>query len=100
MQRIKNIIWRLNMEERIIQKPEITLVGLAINVTLREVVEEKPTYKLANTFIERKSEIISCRNTKEIYGVSTDPENYNLETDKFEFFIGVEVFSFEQIPDG
>ncbi len=50
--------------------------------------------------MDRREEIGSCINEQEDFGLSTDPENYNSETDAFEYFIGVEVSSLEHIPDG
>ena len=86
------------MEFKIINKEQKLLVGLACDVTLTEVKEKKMTIKLAELFMERKSEIINIINTKELFGLSTDPENYNPDTDKFEYFIGVEVESITEIP--
>ena len=37
---------------------------------------------------------------EEYFGFSTDPQNYNPEIDSFEFFIGNEVSSNEDIPEG
>jgi AraC family transcriptional regulator len=88
------------MEARIIQKPVMTLVGLAINVTLKDVQESKITHTLAYTFMDRRAEIVMCSNNKEFFGISTDPEDYNPDTDVFEYFIGVEVSSMEHIPNG
>ena len=50
--------------------------------------------------MNRRAEIINSINGKEVLGSSTDPEDYHPETDQFEFFIGVEVSSNENIPDG
>jgi AraC family transcriptional regulator len=72
------------MEARIIQKPVMTLVGLATNVTLKDVQESKITHTLAYTFMDRRAEIVMCSNNKEF----------------FEYFIGVEVSSMEHIPKG
>ncbi|XEC96750.1 GyrI-like domain-containing protein [Paenibacillus tarimensis] len=88
------------MESKIIQKPEMTLVGLAANVTLKEIQEEKTTYKLGSTFMGRRSEIMECSNSKEVFGVSTDPEKYDPDMNAFEFFVGVKVPSLHQIPEG
>jgi AraC family transcriptional regulator len=89
------------MNATIVDKPEMTLIGLAIDVTLSQVQHEsKPTQFLASNFIERKAEIGACINNREVFGVSTDPENYNPATDVFEYFIGVEVSSIEHIPNG
>lgn len=88
------------MEARIIQKNAMLLVGLATNVTLKEVQENQPTYALAQTFRERRAEIPMCRNPQVVFGVSTDPEDYQPDTDIFEYFIGVEVSSLEPVPAG
>jgi AraC family transcriptional regulator len=87
------------MEAVIVDKPALKLIGLAINVTLYEVQQNKATIKLASNFMERKAEITNCINEKTVFGISTDPEDYNPETDSFEFFIGTEVSSDESIPD-
>jgi AraC family transcriptional regulator len=89
------------MDTTIIEKPEMVLVGLAIDVTLKQVLHvDRPTYYLASTFMKRKDEIGSCKNDREVFGLSTDPDNYNPDRDAFEYFIGVEVSSLEHIPDG
>jgi AraC family transcriptional regulator len=87
------------MKAKIIEKPKMTLIGLAIDVTLSQIQHEsKPTQLLASNFMERKEEIVSCINDREVFGLSTDPENYNPDTDVFEYFIGMEVSSLKHIP--
>lgn len=88
------------MEAIIMDRPAMKLIGLAVNVTLYDVQQNKTTIQLASDFLERKAEIANCINDKEVFGISTDPEDYNPETDLFEFFIGVEVASSDNIPDG
>ncbi|BBH24515.1 hypothetical protein Back11_58600 [Paenibacillus baekrokdamisoli] len=88
------------MQAVIVDKPSMKLIGLATNVTLYDVQQNKTTIKLASNFLERRAEVINGINEKEVFGVSTDPENYNPETDPFEFFIGIEVSANENIPDG
>lgn len=89
-----------NMEAKIIQKHGMKLIGLACSVMLGQISEDKPTtFSLERTFVERKSEISSSSHNL-VYGVSTDPENYNPETDLYEYFIGVEVSDIEYIPEG
>lgn len=88
------------MEAIIIDKPAMKLIGLATNVTLYDVQQNGTTIKLGYNFIDRRAEIINSINGKEVFGISTDPEDYNPEIDQFEFFIGVEVSSNENIPDG
>ncbi|WP_274365774.1 GyrI-like domain-containing protein [Paenibacillus thermotolerans] len=87
------------MEALIVDKPAMKLIGLAKKVTLHDVIENKATLEVAATFLERKPEIKNCINESEVFGLSTDPENYNPETDQFEFFIGIEVSSNDNIPD-
>jgi len=50
--------------------------------------------------MDRKEEIVMCNNDKEMFGLCTDPKNYNPDTDVFEYFIGVTVSSCESIPEG
>lgn len=88
------------MEAVIVDKPIMKLIGLATNVTLYDVQQNKTTLKLASKFLERRVEIKKCINDREVYGLSTDPEDYNPETDSFEFFIGIEVSSNEDVPEG
>ncbi|NOU88577.1 hypothetical protein GC102_22890 [Paenibacillus sp. LMG 31460] len=87
------------MEALIINKPDLKLIGLATNVTLHDVQQNKTTIKLAYNFIDRRAEVTNCINEIEVFGISTDPEDYNPETDQFEFFIGVEVSSNKDIPN-
>ncbi|PWV94499.1 putative transcriptional regulator YdeE [Paenibacillus cellulosilyticus] len=87
------------MESRIVERKGMLLAGLAANVTLGDV-ESGLTIQLSEQFNTRRSEINNEINTREVFGLSTDPENYNPETDKFEFFIGVEVAAAEELPDG
>lgn len=86
------------MNFKIINKDRKLLVGLACNVTLAEV-QDRATINLAERFMSRKSEIKNVINTKEVFGVSTDPMDYNQDTDQFEYFIGVEVNSLAEIPE-
>ncbi|MCC3373735.1 GyrI-like domain-containing protein [Cohnella sp. REN36] len=88
------------MESTIIQKPAMRLVGLATKVTLYDVQQNRTTLKLSAEFMERKAEVINCINEREVFGLCTDPEEYDPETDPFEFFIGVEVSSNGDIPKG
>jgi len=81
------------MKATIIEKPSMTLIGLAANVTLYDVQQNRITHNLAANFMERRAEVKSCINESEVFGLSTDPEDYNPETDIFEFFIGVKVSS-------
>src|SRR5690606_19664699 len=83
----------------IIEKPSMILIGLATNVTLFNVQHNRTTINLAANFLERKAEVVNCINKREVFGISTDPENYNPDTDPFEFFIGVEVSTTENIPN-
>ncbi|WP_123040554.1 GyrI-like domain-containing protein [Cohnella candidum] len=85
------------MEFKIINKERKLLIGLACDVTLAEV-QDRVTINLAEQFMSRRSEIKNVINTREVFGVSTDPEDYNPDTDQFEFFIGVEVNSLTEIP--
>src|SRR5262245_33789099 len=88
------------MKATIIEKPAMSLIGLAANVTLNDVIQNRTTLKLSANFMERRSEVENCNNEREVFGLCTDPEDYDPETDPFEFFIGVEVTSAEDIPDG
>lgn len=90
----------LKMKAVLVSKPVLRLVGLAANVTLYDVQQHKTTLKLAAGFMARKAEIANCTNEREVFGLSTDPDDYRPETDPFEFFIGVEVSSNENIPEG
>ncbi|MEK8132148.1 GyrI-like domain-containing protein [Paenibacillus filicis] len=87
------------MKATIIEKPSMTLIGLAANVTLHDVQQNRTTLNLSANLMERRAEVKRCMNEREVFGLSTDPEDYNPETDLFEFFIGVEVSSTEDIPD-
>lgn len=87
------------MESKIIQRDGLLLAGLAANVTLGDV-EAGLTIRLGELFNARRSEINNEINAREHFGLSTDPDNYNPETDTFEFFIGVEVSSTDNLPDG
>lgn len=88
------------MEAVIVDKQLIKLIGLATNVTLYDVQQNKTTLKLGSNFLERRAEIKNCINEREVFGLSTDPEHYNPETDSFEFFMGIEVSSNENLPEG
>lgn len=88
------------MEYKILSRDRMLLVGLACDVMLADVQEKGTTIKLSEQFMSRRSEINRVINTREVFGVSTDPENYNQATDPFEYFIGVEVSSIAEIPDG
>jgi AraC family transcriptional regulator len=88
------------MEAKITEKPAMKLIGLATNVTLYDVQQNRTTLKVAANFLQRRSEIRNCVNERELFGVSTDPENYNPDIDPFEFFIGIEVTSNGEIPEG
>ena len=85
------------MEAKMIQKQELLLVGMVCDVTLEDV-QKRVTIDLAEQFMVRKSEINNIINTREVFGLSTDPEDYNPETDKFEYFIGVEVSATTELP--
>ncbi|MGZ9584016.1 GyrI-like domain-containing protein [Paenibacillus marinisediminis] len=87
------------MEYKILDKDRMLLIGMACEVTLSEVQSERSTINLAERFMSRKEEISNVINTREVFGVSTDPEDYNPDTDKFEYFIGVEVNSTNEIPN-
>lgn len=88
------------MEVKIVKRPSLQLIGLSCHVTLTEVKEEKRAQKLFIEFMTRKSEIQSCINHTQVFGVSTDPENYNQDTDTFEFFVGVEVSVLDDVAAG
>ncbi len=88
------------MKALMIEKPALRLIGMAVQVTLRDVQISKATLRLSSEFIERQGDIQKRLNERVMYGVSTDPEHYNPETDPFEFFIGQEVSSDSDIPDG
>ncbi|MFC5406066.1 GyrI-like domain-containing protein [Cohnella soli] len=88
------------MKATIIDKPSMTFIGLAANVTLYDVQQNRTTLNLSANFMERRSEVNNCMNEREVFGLSTDPEDYHPEMDHFEFFIGVEVHSTEEIPYG
>src|SRR5690606_27344794 len=76
------------------------LIGQAMNITLDEVIKEKKPQLLASEFRKRITEISTALNELELWGVSTDPENYNQDIDHFEYFISVEVSSFDDVPEG
>jgi AraC family transcriptional regulator len=97
---INHPFWRLSMEAVIVDKPAMKLIGLAAIVTLYDVQQNRTTINLGSNFMDRRAEITNYINGKAVYGISTDPEDYNPETDLFEFFIGTEVSSNENIPDG
>ena len=86
------------MEYKLVRKDSMLLVGLACDVTLADVQQKGTTIQLSEQFMSRKSEIKSVINAREVFGVSTDPEDYNPDTDLFEYFIGVEVSSIADIP--
>ena len=88
------------MEAVILNKPVMKLIGLAAIVTLYDVQHNRTTINLASNYMDRRAEITNGMNNKVGYGISTDPDDYNPETDPFEFFIGMEVSSNENIPDG
>lgn len=88
------------MEAKILEKPAMKIIGLSTNVTLYDVQQNRTTLKLAANFLQRRSEIKNCINQREVFGLSMDPEDYNPETDPFEFFVGIEVSSNEDIPEG
>ncbi|GMK41295.1 hypothetical protein PCCS19_43510 [Paenibacillus sp. CCS19] len=87
------------MESKIMQRDGLLLAGLAVNVTLGDV-ESGLTIRLGEQFLARRHEIRNEINAREVFGLSTDPDDYNPETDPFEFFIGVEVSSVDNLPDG
>jgi AraC family transcriptional regulator len=88
------------MEALIVEKPMLRLIGMAVQVTLHDVQINKTTLQLSSEFIQRKAEIMNGLNGRVMFGVSTDPDHYNPDTDPFEFFIGQEVSSDSDIPDG
>ncbi|MFK7694667.1 GyrI-like domain-containing protein [Paenibacillus sp. HJGM_3] len=88
------------MEAIIVNRPALRLVGLAVQVTLQEVLQDRTTFKLGSAFMSRKGEIMSIAEGNTVYGLSTDPEGYDPDTDPFEYFIGMEVTSTRTIPDG
>jgi Uncharacterized protein conserved in bacteria len=88
------------MEAIIIEKQAMKLAGLAAKVTLHDVLANKTTLQLASNFYKRKAELVNGLNEVVVFGVSTDPEDYNPDTDEFEYFIGMEVSSQEELPDG
>ena len=63
------------MDAIIVDKPTMKLIGLATNVTLYDVQQNKTTLKLASNFLERRAEIKKCINQREVFGLSTDPED-------------------------
>ncbi|AOZ90796.1 GyrI-like domain-containing protein [Paenibacillus crassostreae] len=85
------------MEAKMIQRQGMLLVGMACDVTLKDV-QKRVTINLAEHFMARKSEINNVINTREVFGLSTDPEDYNPDSDKFEYFIGIEVSSITEMP--
>jgi AraC family transcriptional regulator len=88
------------MEALIVDMPMLRLIGMAVQVTLNDVQMNKTTVQLSSQFLKRKADISNGLNDRVMYGVSTDPENYSQDTDPFEFFIGIEVTSDEDIPVG
>ena len=89
------------MEATITPKPAMRFVGLATTLTLAEVqAAHRPTYALACRFTARQGEIPLCSHPQVVVGLSTDPEDYQVATDRFEYFIGVEVSSLTHIPAG
>ena len=88
------------MEAVILDKPAMKLIGLTAIVTLYDVQHNRTTINLASNFMDRRAEITNYINGKVVYGISTDPDDYNPETEPFEFLIGMEVSSNENIPDG
>lgn len=87
------------MEAKIIERHGLALIGMSCHVTLLDV-QNRVTIQLAEKFLSRKSEILNTINPNVMYGLSTDPEHYNPETDQFEYFIGIEVSSVEALPEG
>lgn len=87
------------MDYRVLQGREMLLVGMACEVTLGDV-ENRATICLSEQFMARKNEILNGTKATTVYGLSTDPENYNPESDKFEYFIGVEVSESGIVPEG
>lgn len=83
------------MEPIIVKKPIMRFIGLAKNVRLGVAALIRPV-----DVLKRKAEITNCINEREVFGLFTDPEDYQPETDEFEFFMGVEVSSNENVPEG
>src|SRR3954454_8049679 len=89
------------MEASITHKSAMRFVGLATTLTLTEVqAAQRPTYALARRFMARKAEVLRCRHPQVVVGLSTDPADYEPATDRFEYFIGVEVSSLTHVPLG
>lgn len=85
------------MEPVVVERKAMKFIGLAKNVTLAEAAEKG--VKVSDV-MKRREEITNCINQEEVFGLFTDPDDYNPETDEFEFFIGLEVSSNENIPQG
>lgn len=89
------------MEYELIELPQLTFAGLAMNVMLADIGGPgRPTHALAAAFAARRSELGSAVLGGETFGLSTDPEPYDQDADPFEYFVGAEAADGSNLPDG
>ncbi|TJY32486.1 GyrI-like domain-containing protein [Pontimicrobium aquaticum] len=88
------------MTHRIIQSPEILIIGMKANVSFNTISED--TGKLARQFMPRLKAI-----KNRVYNNTLSLQNYNdfdyrkvAPTMTFEKWIGVEVDDFDEVPEG
>lgn len=87
------------METRIIQKESFKVVGISLETLLKDEREQRNIPKLHQEFQKRITEIKHRVNADHL-GIFVDPPNYDYRTDKFKWIAGVEVSSFNDIPEG
>jgi len=88
------------MKHRIIQSPEILIVGMKANMSFETISED--TGKLARQFMPRLKEVKDRVDNNTLSLQNHDDFDYhNLPpTRTFEKWIGVEVTNFNNVPDG
>jgi predicted transcriptional regulator YdeE len=87
----------IEVEVNIVEKGSLKIVGMAIHTLLQDVGNTGPA--MHARFEERIDEILDRVNAAIDFAVSIDPPNYNDDTDEFKLMIGVEVNSFDRVPD-
>ncbi|MGM1047985.1 MAG: GyrI-like domain-containing protein [Bacillota bacterium] len=79
------------MSIEIVNRDKTRIVGLTVDVLLKNTKEQLIIPKLQQSFNERVNEIEGAVGLPVTYGVFIDPPNYNQHTDLFTWIAGVEV---------
>lgn len=88
------------MKDKLLKRPEMTLLGLACNVSLEEGATGNSARQLVEQFFARRDELTNCINTNEVIGVLTNPEAVGAGEASMDYFIGAQVYLSNDIPEG